>query len=198
MKIINEYLSTKIKKTKIKATDADIKEIVHNEIHRLGRDADLNHIDVSSVTNFSKVFYLKDFIGDVSLWNVSKGIDFSFCFCGNKSFDGDLSGWNVENGEIFKKMFALDTMFTGIGLENWKVNNCTDFSDMFNGCKNFNVDISNWKISINTKSFTNMFKECESFTQDLSKWKISKYSDKMDMFWHCPLSRRKNNKPQVI
>ena len=47
---LNEYLSTKVKQTKIKATDADIKEIVHSEMQRLGHDADLNHIDVSLVT----------------------------------------------------------------------------------------------------------------------------------------------------
>ena len=198
MKLINEYLSTKVKQSNIKANDKTIKEIVLTEIKRLGKDCDLNHIDVREVTDFSKVFYLKDFRGDVSLWNVSNGTDFTLCFAGNSSFDCDLSAWNVKNSESFGRMFALDHKFRGIGLENWIVNSCLYFGQMFINCKSFNGNISDWKISPEAKTFEGMFKECESFTQDLSKWKIPKYSNKVDMFYHCPLAKRKNSKPQEI
>lgn len=40
----------------IKATDETIKDIVNQEIERLGNNADLNHIDVSGVTDYKDMF----------------------------------------------------------------------------------------------------------------------------------------------
>lgn len=40
----------------IEATDETIKDIVKQEIERLGNDADLNHIDVSGVTDIDSMF----------------------------------------------------------------------------------------------------------------------------------------------
>ena len=40
----------------VKATDENIREIVNSEIERLGNTADLNHIDVSSVTNMDSMY----------------------------------------------------------------------------------------------------------------------------------------------
>ena len=56
MRQIIEYLSTKVAQTKIKATDETIRQIVKDELDRLGHDADLNHIDVSEVTNMDGLF----------------------------------------------------------------------------------------------------------------------------------------------
>jgi len=53
---------------KIIATDKTIKEIVNNEIKRLGLTADLNHIDTSQVTDMSYLFYDTNFDGDISQW----------------------------------------------------------------------------------------------------------------------------------
>lgn len=41
----------------IKATDETIREIVKSEIEKLGNEADLNHIDVSQVTDMSKLCF---------------------------------------------------------------------------------------------------------------------------------------------
>ena len=54
------------KEDMIVATNDTIKKIVKDEIERLGYNADLNHIDVSQVTDMSRLFNLGDFNGDIS------------------------------------------------------------------------------------------------------------------------------------
>jgi hypothetical protein len=69
-----------IKNEKIIATDKTIKEIVKNEIKRLGKNANLNHIDTSQVTDMSYLFYNTIFDGDISQWNVSNVKNMSYMF----------------------------------------------------------------------------------------------------------------------
>ena len=89
MKSIFEYLSTKVKSSIIKATDDNIKQIVIDEINQLGNEADLNHIDVSQVTNMLNLFYNSEFNGDISKWDVSKVEDMINMFAYSK-FNGDI------------------------------------------------------------------------------------------------------------
>ena len=56
---------------KIICTDETIHRIVHKEISRLGNDANLNHLDVSAVTDMSYLFSNSQFDGDISNWDVS-------------------------------------------------------------------------------------------------------------------------------
>jgi len=56
----------------IKATDDNIHKVVKDEIERLGNEADLNHIDVSSVTNMVELFEHTDFKGNIEQWNFDK------------------------------------------------------------------------------------------------------------------------------
>ena len=79
----------------IKADDSNIRSIVEKEIGRLGRNANLNHIDVSAVTDMSALFNNLDFNGDIYLWDVRNVIDMSGMFA-NSTFDGDISHWIVD------------------------------------------------------------------------------------------------------
>ena len=73
--IIEYLLSKSNPKTQnkdiIEANDDNIQDIVRNELSKLGPEADLNHIDVSKVTNMDSVFRLSQFNGDISMWDVS-------------------------------------------------------------------------------------------------------------------------------
>ena len=96
---ILEYLLSKDRKlhneATIKATDDNIYHIVKDEINRLGNEADLNHIDVSEVTNMHHLFSDSDFNGDISEWDVSKVTDMNRMFYYSE-FNGDISKWNIN------------------------------------------------------------------------------------------------------
>lgn len=84
----------------------------------------LNFIDVSQVTDFSKVFYRKNMEDiDISDWDVSNGTDFSHMFDNAVNFNCSLRNWDVSNG--------------------------TNFDHMFCGAKKFFTDLSTWDIKPN-------------------------------------------------
>ncbi len=192
MKLLTEYLSTKVKLSRIKATNETLTDIVREEIKRLGKDADLNHIDVSGVTNMcfsgpdepdrlGGIFDNIDFCGDVSLWDVSNVEDMSLVFYKCYHFNGDLSNWNVHNIRKATSMFSECHEFEGIGLENWNVSELRDAHSMFNECKKFNPDITNWDTKNLIRS-VQMFDGCKSLKRDLSKWDVSRVQQHVYMF----------------
>jgi len=115
------------------ATDDTIRQIVEDEIDRLGKDADLNHIDVSQVTSMRGLFVNTDFQGDISQWDVSNAKYMSYMFYGCTKFNSDISKWNV--GKV------------------------TDMDYMFKFCTNFNQDLSKWDVR-NVKTRDIMFYYC--------------------------------------
>jgi len=144
----------------IVATDDTIKQIVIDEIKRLGKDADLNHINVSQVTDMHCLFMDTDFQGDISQWDVSNVTDMSEMFENCSNFNCDLSSWNVSKVEYM--------------------------DSMFDGCENFNSDISAWNVR-NVINMNNMFYECSNFNQDLSGWDVGSVEYTHNMFKKCPI-----------
>lgn len=200
---IHEYLLSKTNKRTldtIKATNDTIKDLVIRELEKQGEEADMNHIDVSEVTNMTNVFRLKAFKGDVSEWNVSNVTIMDAMFLGCKGFNGDLSRWDVSKVYSMSKMFGLDSQFEGIGLEKWKINKDIQYLDeMFIGCKAFNRDISSWNLDAKKlKRCAGMFKNCETFEQDISSWKMNKCAVRNEMFKNSPLARRQKLQPQFV
>ena len=114
----------------IKATDKNIKDKVKQEIEKLGTNADLNHIDVSAVTDMSFIFYENEFHGDVSKWDVSNVTDMNYMFA-TSEFNGDISNWNVSNVKNMNSMFYESGFNQDIS--NWDVSNVRDMSSMFVG-----------------------------------------------------------------
>ena len=157
---INEYLLSKKKKiADIRATDETLYRIVRNEIARLGKDADLNHIDVSEVKNFFYgldwddnmpdnllgLFENTEFCGDVSGWNMSNAEDTNTMFYGCENFNCDLSKWDMSNVKVCRRMFERCTRFDQ-DLSSWDMKGIKNIKSqrfMFNLCKMEN-DKSKW------------------------------------------------------
>ena len=78
----------------IKVTNSTIQDVIKQQINELGRKADLNHIDTSSVTNFDYLLFNLGFEGDISRWNVQSVKSLNYTFYGSP-FNGDLSRWNL-------------------------------------------------------------------------------------------------------
>ena len=200
---IIEYLLSKsnpktTNKDIIEANDDNIQDIVRSELSKLGPEADLNHIDVSKVTNMDSVFRLRQFNGDISAWDVSNVLNMDYMFQGTLHFNCDLSNWDVSNVTSMTKMFSGNAEFEGKGLENWKISQDIEYMDgMFWGCKKLKADLSNWDVK-GKKIIDQMFSCCLSFECDLSSWEINKYASRIEMFKLCPIAKKKKLQPKFI
>jgi surface protein len=93
-------------------------KVIYEEIKINGNRCDLNHLDISNVTNLENLFFFNDkFNGDISKWDVSHIINMKQMFY-KSEFNGDISNWNVSKVENMDFMFQLSS-FKG-DLSNWK------------------------------------------------------------------------------
>ncbi len=143
------------KREMIVATDKNIKEVVIQQIEELGDDADLNHIDVSQVTNMYKLFKHSNFNGNISQWDVSNVEIMIETFAFSK-FNGDISNWNVKKVEFMGGMFFKSNFNQDIS--KWNVSNVRYMYGMFGGTT-FNHNISNWDVS-SVENARDIFYEC--------------------------------------
>ena len=173
-------------------TKEELAEIIKVEVDRKGWNCNLNHIDVSQITDMSYLFGYSDdniydlyqFNGDISKWNVSNVINMQCMFFGNPDFNGNISNWDVSRVKNMSWLFC-QTKFNK-DISEWDVSNVESMYSMFKSSE-FNGDISKWDVS-KVKYMKCMFSNSE-FNKDISKWKINTNCNKEYMFDCCPIKK---------
>ena len=157
--------------------DEDINGAVLGLISINGEKCDLNILDVSRVTDMSKLFAdHKKFNGNISNWNTSKVTNMSNMFA-KSQFNKDIDQWNVSEVTNMRGMFK-NSKFNG-NISNWNTSKVTNMSNIFANSQ-FTKDISQWDVSKVT-NMKQMFKNSK-FDGDISQWDVSKVTNMSRMF----------------
>lgn len=169
-------------------TKEELRAIIEQELKRQGADADLNHIDVSGVTDMSFLFDGLDVrnikIRNIKIdkWDTSNVTNMRSMFSGARYFNRPLSAWNTSNVTNMEGMFFLAESFNG-DPSAWDVSNVTNMRQMFYWATSFNQPLSAW----NTSNVTNkqyMLCGATSFNEGRKK------SDTKQSFRDYLISRR--------
>lgn len=155
----------------IVARDTDhLKTLVHACIDEHGDACDLNHIDVSQITDMSDLFNDSPFNGNISRWDTSSVADMSRMFM-RSGFTGDISKWDVSNVLDMRHMFD-ESDFNG-NISNWNVSKVQSTSGMFSN-SHFCGDLSRWDVT-SVQDMTGMFAYNMSTTDKPQGWNISQW-----------------------
>ena len=76
----------------------DLRKLINYYVTTQGTDVDLNHIDISNITDMSFLFKNSTFNGDISRWNMSHVTEATGMFY-KSEFTGDTSNWDLRNME---------------------------------------------------------------------------------------------------
>ena len=145
---LDEYITEKLKIGKMhyicQPEDRDELKSILKERLAKDKNANLNDIDVSKITDMSWLFY------NLNPHNI------------------DVSQWNVSNVETMNGMF-FDCRNLNCDLSDWDVSSVKNMKAMFYDCKHFNCDLSDWHVS-KVEDMLNMFYNCRSLIKNIPSW----------------------------
>ena len=169
---------------------ADISGMFHGA-RRFSQD--LEHWDVSNVTDMSNLFRSSAFNGSVNNWDTANVTNMKNIFFGAFNFNQSLNNWDISSLTDMSYMFYQASKFNQ-PLDNWNVSSVTDMSYMFYGAESFNQNINNWDVSLVT-DMNHMFSAVVepyntettpvTFNQPLNNWDVSSVTDMSSMFYYA-------------
>lgn len=154
-------------------------KLIKAHIEKEGNKCNLNHIDVSCITNMRDLFCHSQFNGDISQWNTANVTDMRNMFYDSR-FNGDISQWNVENVTDMSYMFS-HSFFNG-DIASWEVDSVKNMQGVFSNSQ-FNGDISRWNLS-SVEDISFMFSESK-FCGDITNWNVANVSNINRLFEYC-------------
>jgi len=129
-------------------TKKELRALIRAEMTHHGYRCDLNHIDISLITDFYYFFRNSNFDGNISKWDVSS-VTAMYIMFSESTLNGDISKWDISKWNISAVIY-MGCMLHGSKfnrkLSGWDVSSATDMGSMFRESE-FNGDVSNWNRS---------------------------------------------------
>lgn len=100
----------------VATSSVHLSTLIGEHIDRFGPHCDLNHIDVSGITNMDNVFARSAFNGRIDRWDTGR-VSSAIQMFADSEFDGDISRWNMDSLRFANKMFE-NAKFSG-DISSW-------------------------------------------------------------------------------